>query len=439
MAAYISQHGTKRGSSRLVGLPKKQNLLVGGKSDDVFFGSIFGDRLRGGAGADSFFYTSSKESRPGKRKADEIEDFSFEDGDRIILPNNLIEEGKSRKFKYIGDDEFSSPGQISYTKGNLKINLDSDNRPEMVIKLKGNPFVDESAFVYESYLKAPKSLLFSETPLGAPIPGWVGGYIDAEFSLTPKIDGSVQTWFDGKSAGDIAGAIALCTITAGYNCPPFKTPSSWGFTFSPSIELSGSITLTAGKDPYEGNVLIPSISVGGPSVSDPPLSLGTSLSMSGTSTVSASGSALGQKHVISYGQDIGFALKGNGSTGFDINSTTGAPSVSVNKDSLTGLVWKPKISHSINLSGGVGLDLEEDGIGVDFEMLSLGGAISTNLDFSIAEGGSSLAITETAHPTGSVGKACVNLGAKVCFTLFDLPFPSDMTSTLYGPKTIDFG
>ena len=437
MATYISQHGTKRGSSSLVGLPKKQNLLVGGKSDDDFLGGIFGDRFRGGAGADRFFYTSSKESRPGKRKADVIEDFNLEDGDRIVLSNDLLEEGKSRKFKFIGGDEFSSPGQIAYTKGNLKINLDSDKRPEVFIKLEGNPEIDESGFIYGKYQANPGFNLGSQTGIGAPIPGWPGGFIGVDFSINPKLNASVQTWFDGKSVSEYASAAWDCAMTS--SCPPLDDSAAWGFTFNPSIELSGSITLTAGPDPYSGSVLIPSYEISGPKVSDGVSTLGTGLSLSGNSDVDASGPALGKKHVISYKQDLGFALKGNGKTGFAIDSATSAPSVSINQDSLTGLSWTPTISQSIGLSGSVGVDLTVADIGAKFEMLSLGGAISINQDFSISKSGSSMSISETVHPTGSVGKCCVEWGVgSLCGTVFQFQFPSDMKATLYGPETHHF-
>ena len=60
-----------------------QDRLVGGKQGDSLDGGRGRDVLIGGAGADSFLFTDLADSRLGK--ADLIDDFSHEAGDRIDL------------------------------------------------------------------------------------------------------------------------------------------------------------------------------------------------------------------------------------------------------------------------------------------------------------------------------------------------------------------
>ena len=83
-----------------------QNIIVGTKKKDQITGTSEGeilaglkgkDVLKGGASADGFLFNHSKGF--GKKNADQIKDFDPEEGDSILLDNDLFELGKKIKLK----------------------------------------------------------------------------------------------------------------------------------------------------------------------------------------------------------------------------------------------------------------------------------------------------------------------------------------------------
>lgn len=117
------------------------NLLDGGDGDDVLVGSAGADHHQGGAGADLFLYRSALEVGHGVRGRDRILDFSGQD--RIDL--SRLDADRSRPgdqpFLWIGEREFSAPGQLRYTvtngQGLLKGNLIGSSGPEFTLVLEG--------------------------------------------------------------------------------------------------------------------------------------------------------------------------------------------------------------------------------------------------------------------------------------------------------------
>ena len=83
-----------------------QNIIVGTNKKDQITGTSEGeilaglkgkDVLKGGASADGFLFNHTKGF--GKKNADQIKDFDPEEGDSILLDNDLFELGKKIKLK----------------------------------------------------------------------------------------------------------------------------------------------------------------------------------------------------------------------------------------------------------------------------------------------------------------------------------------------------
>lgn len=117
------------------------NHLDGGDGDDVLVGSAGADRHHGGAGADLFLYRTALEVGHGVRGRDRILDFSAQDRiDLSRLDADLSRPG-DQAFLWIGEREFSAPGQLRYTvtkgQGLLKGNLSGSSGPEFTLMLEG--------------------------------------------------------------------------------------------------------------------------------------------------------------------------------------------------------------------------------------------------------------------------------------------------------------
>lgn len=124
------------------------NLLDGGEGDDILVGSAGADLHRGGAGADLFLYRSALEAGHGVRGRDRILDFSHEDRlDLSLIDANLSRPG-DQPFAWIGDREFSAPGQLRYSvlngQGLLKGNALGSSSPEFTLVLEGGFQLDPS-------------------------------------------------------------------------------------------------------------------------------------------------------------------------------------------------------------------------------------------------------------------------------------------------------
>ena len=117
------------------------NHLDGGDGDDILVGSAGADSHRGGAGADLFLYRSALEVGHGVRGRDRILDFADEDRvDLRLLDADLSRPG-DQAFVWIGEREFSAPGQLRYAvlngQGLLKGNLSGATSPEFTLVLEG--------------------------------------------------------------------------------------------------------------------------------------------------------------------------------------------------------------------------------------------------------------------------------------------------------------
>jgi Ca2+-binding RTX toxin-like protein len=124
------------------------NRLDGGDGDDILVGSAGADRHKGGAGADLFLYRSALEAGQGVRGRDRILDFGSEDRlDLSLIDANLSRPG-DQPFAWIGDREFSAPGQLRYSvlngQGLLKGNVIGSSSPEFTLVLEGGFQLDPS-------------------------------------------------------------------------------------------------------------------------------------------------------------------------------------------------------------------------------------------------------------------------------------------------------
>jgi Ca2+-binding RTX toxin-like protein len=117
------------------------NLLDGGDGDDQLVGSAGADRHKGGAGADLFLYRSALEVGHGVRGRDRILDFANEDRIDLSRIDADLSRPGDQPFVWIGEREFSAPGQLRYSVVNglglLKGNLQGPSGPEFTLALEG--------------------------------------------------------------------------------------------------------------------------------------------------------------------------------------------------------------------------------------------------------------------------------------------------------------
>ena len=109
--------------------------VYGGDGDDNLVGSYGDDQIEGGAGKDNMYGGSDADlfrflSIAGLN-GDRIGDFDRREGDIIDLSAIDAKQGGSdNAFKYIGDDDFTKKGQVSFKNGKLKLNTDNDDGAE---------------------------------------------------------------------------------------------------------------------------------------------------------------------------------------------------------------------------------------------------------------------------------------------------------------------
>ncbi|MFO0037420.1 MAG: calcium-binding protein [Synechococcaceae cyanobacterium] len=117
------------------------NLLDGGDGDDQLVGSAGADRYKGGAGSDLFLYRSALEVGHGVRGRDRILDFENEDRIDLSRIDADLSRPADQPFVWIGEKEFSAPGQLRYSvvngQGLLKGNLQGSSGPEFTLALEG--------------------------------------------------------------------------------------------------------------------------------------------------------------------------------------------------------------------------------------------------------------------------------------------------------------
>ncbi|MBX3325141.1 MAG: calcium-binding protein [Nitrospira sp.] len=117
------------------------DILNGGNGDDLMYGGDGADVQNGGLGADLFIFDGLSESPAGAGLRDTIIGFNGAAGDVIDLIDvdaNLLV-GGNQTFKWIGSSAFTGAGQLRYSGGVLKGNVDSDSTPEFEIALVGAP------------------------------------------------------------------------------------------------------------------------------------------------------------------------------------------------------------------------------------------------------------------------------------------------------------
>jgi Ca2+-binding RTX toxin-like protein len=121
--------------------------LHGGSGNDQITGGLGQDDMFGGSGADTFFFNSVEEIGKGLT-SDRIGDFSRQENDIIDL--SLIDAKANKtgdqEFKFIGDDNFTKAGQLSFKNGKVKLNTDNDKAAEAILlvntnKMDGDDFV----------------------------------------------------------------------------------------------------------------------------------------------------------------------------------------------------------------------------------------------------------------------------------------------------------
>ena len=123
----------------------KGEILSGGKGKDV---------LKGGDGADGFLFQNPDF---GKKKADKIKDFSYVEGDSIIIDNKTFEVGKKVRLQSVSGKKalkkaFASNKDFVYDerKGFLYFNENGKEKGwgdgGLFVKLQGAPEIDQSDF-----------------------------------------------------------------------------------------------------------------------------------------------------------------------------------------------------------------------------------------------------------------------------------------------------
>lgn len=126
--------------------------LDGGAGSDIIWGGEGTDNLIGGDGIDYFYYLNSAESKVGIA-SDTITDFkssvttfaphkgsSTTLGDKIalyLMDANIETPQFNDTFLFIGNANFTRPGQVRFEGGHIFVNVDSNLNPDMEIKLTG--------------------------------------------------------------------------------------------------------------------------------------------------------------------------------------------------------------------------------------------------------------------------------------------------------------
>jgi Ca2+-binding RTX toxin-like protein len=128
------------------------NLLDGGDGDDQLVGSAGADRYKGGAGSDLFLYRSALEVGHGVRGRDRILDFENEDRIDLSRIDADLSRPADQPFVWIGESEFSAPGQLRYSvvngQGLLKGNLQGSSGPEFTLALEGGFRLDPTIHLF---------------------------------------------------------------------------------------------------------------------------------------------------------------------------------------------------------------------------------------------------------------------------------------------------
>jgi Ca2+-binding RTX toxin-like protein len=129
------------------------DTLSGGDGLDMLFGGAGADVLTGGAGTDYFEFVSAAESGLDAASVDEITDFSFAEGDKIILAQidaNTELDG-NQAFTFIGTDDYTGAGQIRVVDDGvdtyLAFSTDADPDNDFSIRLDGLVMPDADWFI----------------------------------------------------------------------------------------------------------------------------------------------------------------------------------------------------------------------------------------------------------------------------------------------------
>jgi hypothetical protein len=129
------------------------NRLTGGAGDDTLQGGMGADVLVGGEGADIFTFSAFAESP--RNAADRIRDFDGAEGDRISFAGidaDPLQAG-DQAFAFVGTGAFLGGGEASirvhHGSGGTAIQVDAGNggAPEMVVRIVGQPVLQESDFI----------------------------------------------------------------------------------------------------------------------------------------------------------------------------------------------------------------------------------------------------------------------------------------------------
>jgi Ca2+-binding RTX toxin-like protein len=140
------------GNDKLLGLDG-DDLLTGAAGRDTIDGGLGTDLLYGGQGADTFLWRAVAEVGASLRSADRVGDFSAAQDDKLNF--KLIDANEAlagnQAFAFIGNQGFSSPGQLRYVQGAsetlIYLNTDQDASAEAVLRLSGKLIPDASWFV----------------------------------------------------------------------------------------------------------------------------------------------------------------------------------------------------------------------------------------------------------------------------------------------------
>ncbi len=129
-----------------------KDVLKGSIGDDVLYGGNGNDKLTGGLGVDEFMFDVAPQR---KTNADTITDFSIDDGDTIMLDNEIFTEQDIvfvKKLKDKVDIDESDFDSASYTglvyemsTGKLYYDTSDSAGGELVVTLVGKPPIDSDA------------------------------------------------------------------------------------------------------------------------------------------------------------------------------------------------------------------------------------------------------------------------------------------------------
>ena len=132
----------------------KKDKVTGSTADEVLTGGKGKDVLKGGDGADGFLFQTPDF---GKKKADKIKDFNYDEGDSIIIDKKIFEVGKTvslqsvsgkkaLKKAFVSNKEFVYDGK----KGFLYFNENGKEKGwgdgGLFVKLEGAPELAQSDF-----------------------------------------------------------------------------------------------------------------------------------------------------------------------------------------------------------------------------------------------------------------------------------------------------